>query len=197
MNGALPGGALPGAGVSDTGLDLADVKLHLRIAHDAEDALLIRLAEAAVNWCEKYQGRKYLQVACVDYLDAWPKVIRPRWSPVESVTSITYIDTGGAEQTWAAAEYRLDGNTEPARIVPAYGYDYPDVRGDINGICLTYIAGYGEQFADVPQEIRNAIYLLIAHWYSHREAAFEGVSLHEIPLGVRGLLGLERTVMPG
>jgi len=172
-------------------VSLAEAKTHLRVTETADDDLIESLIEAASNWAQKYQNRKYLTETCVDYLDAWPKVIRTRWSPLIAVTSIQYVDTGGTTQTWANTLYTVDTITEPARIVPAYNESYPDLRGDQNGIIVTYTAGYGSNRSDVPQEIRSAILLLVGQLYANREAAIEA-SLSEIPYGVKALLGMER-----
>jgi uncharacterized phiE125 gp8 family phage protein len=170
---------------------LAEAKLHLRVTATDEDALIDSYLDAATQWAEVYQGRKYLSQTCVDYLDAWPTVIRPRWLPLFVVTSIQYIDDGGTLQTWDADEYDVDSDTEPGRIVPAYGESYPSIRGDVNGIIVTYTAGYGTDAEDVPGEIRTAILMIVAHWYANREAVSD-LSMAEVPMGAHALLGLER-----
>ena len=53
-------------------------------------------------------------------------------------------------------------------------------------VTLTMVAGYGAA-ADVPYSIRQAILLMVAHWFVNREAA-SPVSLKELPLGVAALL---------
>jgi uncharacterized phiE125 gp8 family phage protein len=170
---------------------IVEAKEQLRILHDGEDLYIGTLIDAATSWAEKYQGRKYLTQTCVDYLDAWPAVIRPRWLPLFAVTSIQYIDDGGTLQTWDADEYDVDSDTEPGRIIPAYGESFPSIRGDVNGIIVTYTAGYGTDAEDVPGEIRTAILMIVAHWYANREAVSD-LSMAEVPMGAHALLGLER-----
>ena len=38
-----------------------------------------------------------------------------------------------------------------------------------NGVEIDFVAGHGDAPADVPPPIRQALLLLIAHWYEHRE----------------------------
>jgi uncharacterized phiE125 gp8 family phage protein len=170
---------------------LAEAKLHLRVSSTDDDALIDSYIDAATSWAQKYQGRKYLTATCVDYLDKWPAVIRPRWCPLIAVTSIQYVDESGVTQTWSDAEYDVDTDTQPGRIVPAYDESYPSIRGDINGIVVTYTAGYGSDEDDVPQEIRTAILMIVAQWYSHRESVTD-LNLVQVPLGAMALLGMER-----
>ena len=44
----------------------------------------------------------------------------------------------------------------------------------------------------VPQSIKQAILLLAAHWYEHREGVADGVSPKEVPLAVESLLWINR-----
>lgn len=184
---------------------VAEAKVQLRVDSDltVDDTLLEGLIGTATEWCQDYQTRKYLTQTCVDYLDSWPALpgrhgrwwsssgaLRPRWSPLVLVASIQYLDTGGTWQTLAPGRYQVDAARNPGRILPAYNCSWPDLRGDPNGIILTYTAGYGTA-ANVPHGIRSAILLLVAHLYAHREASAES-SLSEIPFGVTSLLGMNR-----
>ncbi len=174
---------------------MTEVKAHLRIDSSDEDDLLARLIEAAVNWAELYQRRKYITTSCSDVLDSWPKVIRPRWSPLVSVASITYVDTGGSEQTWSSDQYDVDVAEEPGRIQPAYACSYPSIRQQMNAITINYSAGYGSSASAVPQEIRNGILMLVGHWYLTREDLGEVPAGSTVPLGVRDVLGMDRVLM--
>jgi uncharacterized phiE125 gp8 family phage protein len=166
-----------------------EVKEALRLTASHHDDLIERLIAAATGECQNYQGHKYLTVAVVEYFDAWPAVIRPRWVPLVSVTSIAYIDTNGDAQTLAADQYDVDADGWPGRIAPAYNCSWPDLRGDINGVTLTYQAGYGPGSDDVPQNIRNAVILRTAELYNAPEGGQAAMGQ-----AVRALLGAERMV---
>jgi len=189
------GGSGTGTIISDSTLVcVSDFKDHARIDATDEDTYLSALLGAVEDWCEKYQNRKYLAAECVDYLDAWPDVIRPRWSTLISVTSIKYIDVNGDEQTWSSSEYQVDTDTLPGRIMPAYNCSYPNIRGgDLNAITVTYQAGYGSDASETPASIRHAVMMIAAHLYENREHTAP-ITISEVPMGALSLLGLERLI---
>lgn len=81
------------------------------------------------------------------------------------MTSVAYVDTAGNTQTLTAnTDYTVDIYSRPARIVPAYTRTWPATRGHINDVTVTYVAGYGASFENVPQEIRQALTMLVVHW---------------------------------
>jgi len=173
---------------------VAEAKAQLNITHSDDDELIDAYIDAATSWAQSYQGRKYLNETCIDYLDDWPAdVIRPRWSNLVSVTSITYIDTAGVQQTWSSAQYDVDADAVPGRICPGYGYSWPTFRGDQAGIVVTYVAGYGATKDSAPAHVRQALLLLVGHWYANREAVSD-LNLTQIPFGVRALLGMDRVI---
>jgi len=94
----------------------------------------------------------------------------PPLPPLQSVTSIKYLDTAGDEQTLDSAAYRVDIYSHPARITPAYGYTWPALRDVINAITIEFVTGYGDEVTDVPEDLRHAIRLLAAHYFDERSA---------------------------
>lgn len=104
-----------------------------------------------------------------DFVDGTTQVIRLPMGQVQSVTSITYLDTSGAST--AFTNYRLDNSENIARLVPAYNYEWPATRGDIASVTIDYVTGYGALATDVPGDIRHAIKTLIAYWYDGDRAA--------------------------
>ena len=57
-----------------------------------------------------------------------------------------------------------------------------------NCIEIDFVAGHGDTPSDVPQPIRQALLLLIAHWYENREPVEIGATATTIPAGVSELL---------
>jgi uncharacterized phiE125 gp8 family phage protein len=165
---------------------LAEAKAMLHVSGTDHDARIDALIDAATSRAQNYQVRKYITQTCVSYFDAWPLVIRPRWSPLVQVTSIQYIDGGGVLQTLAADRYDVDTDREPGRVVPAYNCSWPSIRGDMNGIIVTYTAGYGSDADDVPPEFRHAILLMVYDWFFNPDR--EG----DLPRSAQALLGFER-----
>ena len=55
------------------------------------------------------------------------------------------------------------------------------------------MAGYGTA-ADVPETFRQAIRLLVAHWYENRAAAAAPDSAAELPYAVTALIAPQRVL---
>jgi uncharacterized phiE125 gp8 family phage protein len=170
-------------------VSLADMKLHLRIesAVEDDDDLITSLITAATKWCEDYQGRKYVTQTVVEKFDAFPEVFRPLYVPLIAVTSIGYTDEDGNGQTVESSVYDVDTTSERGRIALAYSQSWPSIRDVVNAVTLTYTAGYGDASA-VPDTIKTAIKLLVAHWYENREAVVIGAAPASLPIGIDALL---------
>ena len=113
-------------------------------------------------------------------------------APLQSVTSLTYIDTNGAVQTWDSSNYTVDAPAgpwaAPGRLVPAWSIYYPVCRTVPNAIVVRFVAGYGAASA-VPYPIKQAMKLLIGNWYVNHEAGalFRGTA-DVLPYGIDALL---------
>lgn len=168
-------------------VSLVEAKLHLRVDHDAENSLITSLITAARQWCEDYERRAYITQSITAKMQRFGKqIILPR--PVlQTVTSVKYIDTGGDEQTLDAGVYDVDTYREPGRITLAHNQSWPALRGDINGVEVIYVAGYGDAATDVPARTRAAIKLLVGHLYENREETTT-LTINELPLGIKSLL---------
>ena len=185
--------ALAEAGGGDYPVSLADMKLHLKLETTEEDdhTLITTLISAATAYCQEFQHRSYITQTRVLYYDEFPLMFSVPYPPLISVTSIVYIDTSGDEQTLDSGQYRVDIGNEPGRITEAYNCTWPATRDVTNAVVLTYSAGYGVA-ADVPDTVKAAIKLLVAHWYEHREAVSD-ITVMPLPLAVNNLLYAERT----
>lgn len=176
-------------------LTLAEAKLNLRVDHTADDDLITAIIVVARQWCESFQNRSYVTQTITLKMDKFPccgdydEIVVPR-PPLQSVTSIKYVDEDGAEQTLSSDVYDVDTYSEPGRIGLANSQSWPGVRGDLNGIEVIYIAGYGDA-DDVPDRFKRAMHLIIAHLYEHREQNYEK-TLIEPPMNAKSLLWLDR-----
>lgn len=138
---------------------LAEVREHLRISDTNSDAALAGLIFTARVDAEGQLRRALITQTWRMTIDgAWPLRIEFPVQPVQSVSSITYVDTAGATQTLASDQYVLkeSGADGIAYIVPAYGVTWPAIRDIAQAITVTFVAGYGNP-GDVPQPIRTAL----------------------------------------
>jgi uncharacterized phiE125 gp8 family phage protein len=58
----------------------------------------------------------------------------------------------------------------------------------LNAFEVAFTAGYGDEASDVPEPLRHAIKLLVAHWFEQREPVVLGAAAQEVPATVAGLL---------
>ncbi len=173
-------------------VSLTEAKSWLRVDTADEDTLIARIISAARIWCEKITGLATVNQTVAVRWDAFEPVLKlPRW-PVLSVSSIEYVDTAGVTQTLAASDYYTDIYSRPARIVPAYGVEWPDTLEQINAVKVTLVVGpEPASSSDAPpdfdiSDVKLAMQQLIGHWFIHREAI--GVDAGPVAMAVESLL---------
>ena len=190
---------------------LADAKLHLRVDVTDDDTLISSLITAARMQAETITQRQFVTATWQLVLDAFPgpnlmgtpygvpfsvprHAILLNKSPVQSVASIQYLDTGGVLQTMDPATYVVDTSTEPARITPVFGRIWPISLPQIGAIQITFVAGYGAASA-VPAGIASWMKIRIGSLYQHREevAILQKGKMELLPF-VEGLLDPYRVV---
>lgn len=146
---------------------LVEAKAHLRIAHDSEDDLLNGLIRAAREDVERATGLALIEQKWRLVLDKWPRdgcatVMR---HPIREILSVTAYGADGEASLVDPASYQADIVSRPARL----HFDGPpgSLRA-LNGMEIDFTAGFGEAGTDVPDLLRRAIVLLVAHWYEFR-----------------------------
>ena len=94
--------------------------------------------------------------------------------PLQSVSSITYVDTAGATQTLAGSVYQVV-NRQRVRsmIVEAYGQSWPSTRDVPQSVTVQFVAGYGAA-SDVPEDIKRVIRAMVVDFYDNRSAVVIG-----------------------
>lgn len=163
----------------------------LRVGSEPDDLLHITgLIGAATGWVEEYLGRALIQQGWELTLDAWPadKVLRLEPSQVISLTEVRYVSEAGVSTVLAPGMYQLDAASIPARLAPSFGNAWPALRMQMAAVTVTYLAGYGASWNDVPEGIRHAIMMFVAHLYENRETVNVGNIVSEMPFSVKALL---------
>lgn len=120
-------------------------------------------------------------------------LVRLPKAPLVAVESLAYVDTNGAAQTWAAANYLVapsDPGPPPSAgwVELAYGISWPTARAQGNAVTVTFTAGFGLTAASVPADLRMAMLLLIGHWYEARGAVVVGTISKEVELAYTSLV---------
>jgi uncharacterized phiE125 gp8 family phage protein len=194
---------LTGPSVEPVTLD--EAKAFARIDTGYDDALVTSLIVRAREHCEAITGRQFITATYGLLLDRFPTwcrpdvyrvterregtdIIVPR-PPLLSVDSITYLDTAGASQTVATSDYVVSTYDDPGRIALANGKTWPQTLEQINAVTVAYTAGYGAAATAVPESIKQAMHMLVAHFYENREATASIATIpRELDFSVKAIL---------
>lgn len=169
-------------------ITLEEAKLFARVDTAADDAIITALITTARQYTERYLQQSLLQQTWLMWLDAaeyeGSNRYRLRYSPIESVTEVKlYSDSDSV--IIEPSSYRLSGD-ELILVAARSG----NIRLH-DALSIEYVAGYGDSSDKVPEVIRHAMLMLIAHWYEYREASGDvviGTQSREIPFGVTAIL---------
>lgn len=179
-------------------IDLATARLHLRLDTEGsppshpDDSLVESLITVARESVENFTE---LTVAVNDFqlkLDEFPvDVINLGTWPVNSITSITYVDGNGATQTLSAGDYALDNFSKPAQISLTYGKTWPQVRAQVNAVTVAFEAGFNGDTSpiqnEMPKALKQAMLLTITDLYENRGAIVSKQN-YEIPVTAQYLM---------
>jgi uncharacterized phiE125 gp8 family phage protein len=150
-------------------ITVEEARQYLRVTSTSENSLIQGLIIAAREHAETFTRRRFVTQTWESILDGFPAFCAeiPN-APLQSVTSITYIDTAGNPQILAPTEYEVDTKAAPGRIVPAYGKVWPPTRSQLNAVTIRFVCGYGAAAA-VPFSIKVALQLLV-QYFEQRDA---------------------------
>lgn len=182
---------------------LTEAKAHCRVSGTDEDTLITSYLLAARRHLEAETRRAFVTQTwdwTIDY--RWPCIWdrhyqfhRPQitvpLAPLQSVTSISYVDEAGDTQVLATDQYRvtqLNNARAEGLIEPAYDVSWPTLREQTAAVTVRMVCGYGHASNPMPEELRQAMLLLIGHWYNVREAVNIGNIVNESPLSVASLV---------
>ncbi len=168
-------------------VSLIDAKSHLRVDISDDDDLITELIGAATQQVESVTGLALIRQTWRLYRDTWPAnlMIELGPTPILSVDNVVVYDADGSPSSLAAANYVVDRHSQPARLQIIGSITGPGVA--INGIEVDFTAGYGSAGDDVPPPLRQAILMLVAHWYEHREAVAAAGGA-PVPKGLEALI---------
>ncbi|MGJ8561088.1 MAG: head-tail connector protein [Litorimonas sp.] len=140
-------------------ISLSEAKAFLRVDHDDEDALIQTLIASARERLESHLNITMVQRSMQVAVSSGETIKLPRW-PVLSIDRVT-ID---GEPTY---DFVADLRCRPARIKV-------DTLGAFE---IIFTAGYGAVPSDVPAPLRQAMLLLVARGFEHRDGSSDTLPL--------------------
>lgn len=168
---------------------LEEAKAYCRIQESADDSIVLALIQAATVYAEDYTNRSIAPKTYTLKLPQFPvaeiKLPKPI---VQSVTSIQYIDTSGATQTFSSGNYFIVAADLEASIFLNYGQTWPSTRTNRQAVTVTYVAGY----STCPELLKTCIKMLVNHWYENRQPSVTGTISSDIKLTVDSILNMYR-----
>ncbi|KQP21635.1 head-tail connector protein [Methylobacterium sp. Leaf100] len=173
---------------------LEEAKLHMRVDTDDEDALISGLIRTATMKLDGRHGRLGRCLIAQQYrlsLSSFLDEIALPLPPVRSVDRIDYVDPAGMPRTLDTDAYRVAGlgDEDGASVRRLRDSAWPYTAGGPDGVQITFSTGYGMSREDVPDPIRQAIRMHVAHLYDNRDAVASGNGPSQIvPLGYDDLI---------
>lgn len=176
-------------------VSLAETKVYLRVDHFDEDALIASLITTARLQVEAGLGLALIDQQWMMQADCWPLsgVVEVPLRPLQSVDEIRVLDADGAATIVDSISYAVDATSAPPRIASRTGF-WPRPGARLAGIEIDLTVGFGADAADVPDDLRQALLALVAHWYEHRGPAEQGSASPAIPNSVSRLLSPYKAV---
>lgn len=176
-------------------VSIDEVKAHLRVDGNSEDALIASLLLTSRLHIEAALGLALMTQHWQLVMDVWPvaTTVKIGIAPVQAINEIRVLDRDGASTVVPSSSYALEATGRPARIVPK-DQAWPMPGRKAGGIHIDFVAGFGSAADAVPSPIRQALLLLVTHWYEHRDPIEIGAPATAVPQAVSHLLHPYRPV---
>lgn len=170
-------------------VSLADAKHFLRVEHDDDDDVIAALIAAARVHVEAQTRRALIDQTWRLVRDVWPASGRLPVLPVplQEVAAIRVFDADGMPHLLDVGTFAIDRVSAPA--VLAFARGAPATPGKLAaGIEIDIVAGYGDEPDAVPAPLRQAIRVLVAHWYENRGVIAASGEVAMMPHSVASLI---------
>jgi uncharacterized phiE125 gp8 family phage protein len=170
-----------GSGFADDGSQDAVLELYLRAAMAAIEARLGRVLLArdfdltVTHWRE--DASQGLPVA-----------------PVQAVASVTLVGPDGVEMAVDPDAWSVLRDSQRPRLVGRFGRSLPRIPRSGHAE-IRFTAGFGESWDEVPADLRQAAFLLAAHYYENRTGDGQGEA--SMPFSVLVLIEAYRATRIG
>lgn len=179
-------------------LSLDEAKSHLRVDHTDDDFYIRRLIKAAKQHIEKISNYVIVSSVWAAYCDEWPsdQRIYILKYPVTAISKIEYYASDDATEytELAAASFDKAEKYNPPVILLK---DTPSLGDKLNAVKITFTAGHANNITDpVPENIKQALLILINHMYDNRQDEIVGSSVSRFTKDYEYFIDKIRLVTP-
>ena len=161
-------------------VDLAELREQVRADTNEQDNLIEAFERSAVAYLDGYTGR--LGRCILRQKWALPLVGNPEavFLPFPDCREfkIERLDDQGA---WSDVAGVTVTQMEDCALLM-------DMPSDQTGLHLTCWAGW-ETADDVPENLKQAVRMLVGHWFDNRSAVSNGPAPHQVPMAVDAMIG--------
>jgi uncharacterized phiE125 gp8 family phage protein len=168
-------------------LSLAEAKAFLRVETSDDDGVIGALIAGARIHVEAQTRAALITQSWRISADCWPEdgrlTILP--APLQALTAARVYDVEGLAHDVDTAAFVLDKGASVLAFAP---WAVPAPGRIAAGIELDVTLGYGDAAADVPEALRQAIRLLVAHWYENRGLVTTTANYSALPQTVAALI---------
>lgn len=159
--------------VADGALPVAAFRAHLTLGRGfadeaAQDEVLRANLRAAIRMIEGRISKVLLARRFVLRLSRWRNGAAQTLplAPVLSVTQVALTDRAGGVAVVDPARWQLERDAHRPQLVARAGL-LPTVPAQ-GAVAITFDAGFGPDWAHVPADLAQAVFLLAARFYEHR-----------------------------
>lgn len=186
--------------VLEAALPVEALKDHLLLGSgftegDLQDPVLVSFLRAAIAAIEGRTSKALITRGFLVTLDNWttPDAQRLPVAPVQAITEVALVDAIGVATIVDPAVYRLQKDAFDPRLRPiATSLPSVPTGGTVE---IRFDAGYGAAFDAVPEDLKQAVLMLAAHYYEYRSDM--ALSQGCMPFGVTSLIARYRPVRMG
>ena len=151
---------------------LAEMKTFMKVDLTDEEDVITSLIASARKKLETWAGIGMTSKTFDYYLDEFADVIEIPLPPLQSVDAFVYNDSSYDETAVTSTLYTTftySGITRGEIIKKDTGA-YPTSTAPKNKVRIRFTNGFGALASDVPDDLKTAIKLTVAHWFENRES---------------------------
>lgn len=158
-------------------INIEDVKSFLGITVTTDDDKMMPLCQSAQDYADGYCDRTLEGSTFIEYHDGdGTDIIQLRIMPVVSISSIydDYDRVYGSDSLIASTDYAFNPATGIiTRVVGVF-------MNGVNNVKITYVAGYGSGYTNLPYNLKQALIYLATAMYLEGKAGVQVFENQEI-----------------